>query len=166
MTLVRVDVPRAERLAHASMWIAAELNDPACIAQSTRAVGHVLYITGKYKQAIQHYERAMAIFEELGRDVDVARTISGALQSLIYDGQYDRAFQLGDHARAIFQLYNDRLRLARLDSNIANIYYRQDRFQEASVLYEHARLELMEVRRAAGYRRCPAQSGGLLYQPE
>jgi CHAT domain-containing protein len=145
VTLVRVDVPRAERLAHASAWIAAELNDAACIAQSTRAVGHVLYITGKYKQAIQHYERAMAIFEELGRDVDVARTISGALQSLIYDGQYDRAFQLGDHARAIFQLYNDRLRLARLDSNMANIYYRQDRFQEASVLYEHARLELMEV---------------------
>src|SRR6478752_802943 len=74
VTLVRVDVPRAERLAHASAWIAAELNDAACIAQSTRAVGHVLYITGKYKQAIQHYERAMAIFEELGRDVDVART--------------------------------------------------------------------------------------------
>ena len=145
VTLVRVDVPRAERLADASSWIAAELKDPASIAQSTRAVGHVLYITGKYKKAIQHYERAMGIFEELGRDVDVARTISGALQSLIYDGQYDRAFQLGDHARAIFQLYNDRLRLARLDSNIANIYYRQDRFQEASVLYEHARLELMEV---------------------
>ena len=69
--------------------------DPASIAQSTRAVGHVLYITGKYKQAIQQYERAMAIFEELGRDVDVARTISGALQSLIYDGQYERAFRLG-----------------------------------------------------------------------
>lgn len=145
VTLVRIDVPRAERLAHASKWIADGLKDPASIAQSTRAVGHVLYITGKYKPAIQHYERAMAIFEELGRDVDVARTISGALQSLIYDGQYDRAFQLGDHARAIFQLYNDRLRLARLDSNIANIYYRQDRFHEASALYEHARVELMEV---------------------
>jgi hypothetical protein len=46
VTLVRVDVPRAERLAHASVWIAAELNDAASIAQSTRAVGHVLYITG------------------------------------------------------------------------------------------------------------------------
>jgi CHAT domain-containing protein len=145
VTLVRVDVPRAERLAQVSSWIAGELKDPASIAQSTRAVGHVLYITGRYKQAIQHYERAMAIFEELGRDVDVARTISGALQSLIYDGQYERAFQLGDHARAIFQLYNDRLRLARLDSNIANIYYRQDRFQEAAALYEQARIELMEV---------------------
>ena len=160
VTLVRVDVPRAERLAEVSSWIAAELKDPASIAQSTRAVGHVLYITGKHKKAIQHYERAMGIFEELGRDIDVARTISGALQSLIYDGQYDRAFQLGDHARAIFQLYNDRLRLARLDSNIANIYYRQDRFQEASALYEHARLELMEGG-TARYRRRPAQSGRL-----
>ena len=49
------------------------------------------------------YEKALAIFEQMGRDVDYARTISGALQSLIYDGQYERAFRLGEQARAIFQ---------------------------------------------------------------
>ena len=144
VTMVRIDVPKAERLAEASAWIAQEINDPAASAQSARAVGHVLYITGKYKQAIQQYERALEIFERLGRDVDVARTISGALQSLIYDGQYQRAFQLGDRARAIFQAHNDRLRLARLDSNIANIYYRQDRFHEAAALYERARDEFQK----------------------
>jgi CHAT domain-containing protein len=141
VTMVRIDVPKAERLAEASAWIAAEVNDPATTAQSARALGHVLYITGKYKLAIQQYERALEIFESLGREVDVARTISGALQSLIYDGQYQRAFQLGDRARAIFQAHKDRLRLARLDSNIANIYYRQDRFHEAAALYERARDE-------------------------
>jgi CHAT domain-containing protein len=145
VTLVRVDVQQAERLAQASAWIADEIKDPAATAQSARAVGHVLYITGKYKQAIQEYERALSIFENLGRDVDVARTISGALQSLIYDGQYQRAFQLGDRARSIFQAHKDRLRLARLDSNIANIYYRQDRFHEAAVLYEKAHREFLEI---------------------
>jgi CHAT domain-containing protein/tetratricopeptide (TPR) repeat protein len=141
VTMVRIDVSKAERMAQASAWIAEQVNDPATTAQSARAQGHVLYITGKYKPAIEEYEHALAIFESLGREVDVARTISGALQSLIYDGQYQRAFQLGDRARAIFHAHKDRLRLARLDSNIANIYYRQDRFHEAAALYERARAE-------------------------
>src|SRR6185437_3733282 len=89
--------------------------------------------------------RALEIFEKLGRDVDVGRTINGALQSLIYDGQYQRAFQLVDRARTIFLAHNDRLRLARLDSNMANIYYRQDRFHEAAALYEKAHREFLEI---------------------
>jgi tetratricopeptide (TPR) repeat protein len=144
VTFARVDLQRADRLAQASSWIAQQLNDPYSSAQSARAVGHVLYLTGKYQQAILEYEKALAIFKQMGRDLDYARTISGALQSLIYDGQYQRAFSLGEQARAIFHAHKDRLRLARLDSNIANIYYRQDRFQEAVELYEGAYSEFLQ----------------------
>ena len=143
VTLVRIDVPKAERLAFASSWIAEDLNDPAATALSARAMGHVLYITGKHRQAIQHHERALKIFEELGRDLDVGRTINGMLQCLIYDGQYERAFQLVERGRSIFAAHHDRLRLARLDSNMANIYYRQDRFHEAAELYERAYREFL-----------------------
>ncbi|MBZ5508751.1 MAG: CHAT domain-containing protein [Acidobacteriia bacterium] len=144
VTFARVDLQKADRLAQSSAWIAEQLNDPYATAQSARAVGHVLYLTGKHQQAIQQYEKALAIFDRLGRDVDYARTISGALHSLIYDGQYERAFRLGEQARAIFHAHKDRLRLARLDSNMANIYYRQDRFQEAVDLYERAYGEFLQ----------------------
>ncbi|MGC2743437.1 MAG: CHAT domain-containing tetratricopeptide repeat protein [Candidatus Angelobacter sp.] len=144
VTFARVDLQKAGRIAQAGSWIAAQINDPSSTAQSARAVGHVLYLTGKYQQAILEYEKALAIFERLGRDLDYARTISGALQSLIYDGQYERAFRLGEQARSIFHAHKDRLRLARLNSNIANIYYRQDRFQEAVDLYEGAYSEFLQ----------------------
>jgi tetratricopeptide (TPR) repeat protein len=144
VTFARVDLQKADRLAQASSWIADQINDSYSTAQSARAVGHVLYLTGKYQQAIVEYEKALAIFEQMGRDVDYARTISGALQSLIYDGQYERAFRLGEQARSIFHAHKDRLRLARLDSNIANIYYRLDRFQEAVDLYEGAYKEFLQ----------------------
>ena len=144
VTFARVDLQKAERLAQAGAWIAEEIRDPYSTAQSARAVGHVLYLTGKYQYAIREYEKALQIFEETGRDLDYARTISGALQSLIYDGQYERAFRLGEQARSIFHAHKDRLRLARLDSNIANIYYRQDRFQEAVELYEKAYGEFLQ----------------------
>jgi CHAT domain-containing protein len=144
VTFARIDLQKADRLAQASSWIADQINDVYSTAQSARAVGHVLYLTGKYQQAIVEYEKALAIFKQMGRDVDYARTISGALQSLIYDGQYERAFRLGEQARSIFHAHKDRLRLARLDSNIANIYYRQDRFQEAVDLYEGAYKEFLQ----------------------
>lgn len=144
VVFARVDLQKAERLAQAGSWIAAQINDPAATAQSARALGHVLYLTGKYQQAIGEYEKALAIFEEMGREVDYARTISGALHSLIYDGQYERAFRLGEQARSIFHAHKDRLRLARLNSNIANIYYRQDRFQDAVDLYESAYNEFLQ----------------------
>jgi tetratricopeptide (TPR) repeat protein len=140
----RVDLQKADRMAQAATWIAEKLNDPYSSAQSVRAVGHVLYLTGKYRLAIQEYEKALVIFQQHGYDVDYARTISGALQSLIYDGQYERAFSLGEEARGIFHQHKDRLRLSRLNSNIANIYFRQDRFQEAVEVYENAYEEFLE----------------------
>jgi tetratricopeptide (TPR) repeat protein len=140
----RVDLQKADRLAQASSWIAEQIDDPYPTAQSARAVGHVLYLTGKYQKAIQEYEKALAIFQQIGHDVDYARTISGALQSLIYDGQYERAFRLGEEARGIFHAHKDRLRLSRLNSNIANIYFRQDRFQEAVEAYENAYEEFLQ----------------------
>jgi CHAT domain-containing protein/predicted negative regulator of RcsB-dependent stress response len=133
-----VDLKRAERLAEAATWIAEDLRDPYAFAQSARAVGHVLYLNGKYRPAIAQYEKALEIFDSLGSELDVARTINGALQSLIYDGQYERAFSLGERARSIFEANGDRLRLARLNSNIANIFYRQDRLHAALELYESA----------------------------
>ncbi|HLY92611.1 MAG TPA: CHAT domain-containing tetratricopeptide repeat protein [Candidatus Angelobacter sp.] len=144
VVFARVDLQKAERMAQAAGWIAEQINDPYSLAQSARAVGHVLYLTGKYRKAIQEYEKALVIFQQIGRDVDYARTISGALQSLIYCGQYERAFRLGEEARTIFHKHKDRLRLSRLNSNIANIYFRQDRFQEAVEVYETAYKEFLQ----------------------
>src|ERR1051326_4104393 len=144
VVFARVDLQKAERMAQAATWIAAQINDPYALAQSARAVGHVFYLTGKYKKAIQEYEKALVIFQQIGREVDYARTISGALQSLIYCGQYERAFRLGEEARSIFHKHKDRLRLSRLNSNIANIYFRQDRFQEAVQVYETAYQEFLQ----------------------
>ena len=140
----RVDLQKAERMAHAATWIAEQIDDSYSSAQSARAVGHVFYLTSKYQKAIHEYEKALVIFQRIGHDVDYARTISGALQSLIYDGQYERAFRLGEEARDIFHRHKDSLRLSRLNSNIANIYFRQDRFQEAVEVYETAYEEFLE----------------------
>ncbi len=136
--VARADLRQAGRLADAATWLAGKLEDDGCRAQSLRAMGHVLSIRGKYKEALERYDAARELFRALGRDVDLGRTLSGALQSLLCLGRYDEAFKSARQARRIFERHGDLLRLARLDSNIGNILYRQDRFQEALALYGRA----------------------------
>jgi CHAT domain-containing protein/tetratricopeptide (TPR) repeat protein len=144
--LTRSDLRHAERLAAAAIWLADKLRDEGCRAQGLRAMGHVLLVRGKYSEALEHYDAALARFRELGRDVDVGRTLSGgALHSLMSLGRYDEAFASAQEAREIFERLGDRLRLARLDFNLGNILHRQDRFPEALALYQRARDELMRI---------------------
>jgi len=52
VVFARLDLQKADRMAQAATWIAAQIDDPYALAQSARAVGHVFYLTGKYKKAI------------------------------------------------------------------------------------------------------------------
>lgn len=136
--LVRVDLAQARRVARAAYWLAREWKDEYSLAQASRALGHVDYLSGLYAEALAHYGSAINRFEKLGRHLDVARTLSGSLQSLIYLGDYGRAFDWATRARSIFAAEGDGLRLARLDLNMGNILYRQDRFDESLRLYRRA----------------------------
>jgi len=145
VSLTRIDLQQADRLARAARWVAEKLGDDWSRAQSLRAAGHVWFSRGRYSEALSQYDSALALFRRLGRDVDVARTINGALQSLISLGRYDEALASAREARATFERHGDLLRLARLDSNIGNIRYRQDRFDEALVLYRRAHAQLEQT---------------------
>jgi CHAT domain-containing protein/tetratricopeptide (TPR) repeat protein len=135
---LHVNVSQADRLARAAAWISRKLGDDGARALGHRAMAHVLTIQGSHEKARQHYEQALALFEKLGRELEIGRTLSGSLQSLIYLGQYDAAMEKAQRARGIFERAGDRLRLARLDTNMGNILFRQDRFEEALELYRRA----------------------------
>ena len=142
--LARTDAQRTGRLAQAATWIADRLDDAGSRAQALRAAGHVHYIGGKYRQALARYDAAATLFRRAGRDVDVARTLNGSLQSLISLGRYPEALAAARRARRIFERHGVALGLARLDSNIGNILCRQDRFGEALVMYQRACGQLSE----------------------
>ncbi len=143
--LARTDLQEAERLARAAKWIADKLDDDTSRGLSLRALGHVAFSLGKYTDALKHYDAALALFQRLGREVDIARTLNGALQSLISLGRYDEAFASAEKARAIFERHGNLLGLARLDTNQGNILYRQDRLDEALVLYRRAYEQLARI---------------------
>lgn len=135
---VRVDVPRALRMADAAVQIADKLKNQESRARALRAKANVLYTKGEHAAAVDHHEQAVALFEAAGNGSEMARTLSGCIQPLLLMGEYNRAFAAGDRARRIFEHEGNAWRLARLEINIGNIYYRQDRFAEALACYERA----------------------------
>lgn len=143
--LARVDLKQAERMADAALWISEKMEDEASRALGLRAVGHVQFLKGNHPPALEHYRQALEIYERLGKDLEIGRTLSGALQTLIYLGRYDQAYDWAQRAHEIFSRQGDRLRLARLDTNMANILYRQDRFDEALALYLRATAVFREI---------------------
>ncbi|MGA9981328.1 MAG: CHAT domain-containing protein [Candidatus Sulfotelmatobacter sp.] len=135
---VRVDVPRALRLADAAVFISQKLKSKESKATALRAKANVLYVKGEHAAAADHHQQAAALFEAAGETNQVARTLSSSMQPLLLMGEYNRAFAAAERARRIFAAEGDSWRLARLDINLGNVYYRQDRFDEALTAYEGA----------------------------
>ena len=139
----RVDLRGAARLATSARWLANRLRDDLAKAFSLRASGHVHFFRGRQELALRDYEAALRLFDKkVKRELDVGRTLSGALQTLIYLGRYKQAWKWAQRARKIFTKHGDVLRLARLDTNLGNLLYRQDRFSEALKHYQRAEREL------------------------
>jgi CHAT domain-containing protein/tetratricopeptide (TPR) repeat protein len=136
--LSRIDLDRAAGLAKTAQLLASEIEDDAARALAIRARGHILHLSGRHVDAVSAYDSAITLYQRLGRDLDIARTYSGALHTLIYLGRYSRAISWAQKARATFKKHGDRLRLARLDVNLGNIYYRRDQFEKALQLYDRA----------------------------
>jgi len=141
---VRVDVPRALRIANAALHIAGQLKHGESRGRALRAKANVLYAQGKHAAAVELHEQAAALFDAAGNSHEVARTLSGSIQPLLLMGEYNRAGAAGERARQIFASEGNTWRLARLEINIGNIYYRQDRFAEALACYERAYQGLLE----------------------
>ena len=136
--LVRIDLTRADRLARAAAWIAEQLNDDYSRATGCRALGHIAQLRRKYEPAREYYQAALGIYERLGKELEVGRTLNGSLQTLVYLGRWEEAFASAARAEKIFTKLGERRHLARLDIALGNVLHRLDRFDEALERYRRA----------------------------
>jgi len=139
-----VDIPQAERMARSAAWLSGRLEDGEARAAGLRAMGHIMERKRRYQAALTYFEQALAIYEELGGELETGRTLNSSLQCLMYLGRYEEALAAARRAEGIFARHGDRARLARVQSNIGNIMHRQDRFDEALDLYRRAYASVAE----------------------
>jgi len=147
---IRVDTKEALRLADAALFIAKKLRRKEDLALAFRAKANALYASGDNHAAVEHHERAIALYESLGIGKEAARTMSSSIQPLILLGEYEKADRAAARAREIFTRLKEPHRLARLEINVGNISHRQDRFEEAIAHYERAYEGLLPYKDAEG----------------
>jgi len=136
--LLRIDARQSLSFSEIALEIAETMNDRLAMAHATRIKANAVHHLGNYTTAVELHTRAIGLFEQLGENEELGRTLSACLLSLNLSGQYDAAFSAAERARQIFNEAGDELRLARLEINVGNIYYRQDRFAEALASYRRA----------------------------
>jgi len=137
--LIRVEIPAAVRVAEAARILAAACEDPVAHALACHASALARHFSGQYAEALGFYERAEAIYRDLGQEVEAARIARAKVDVLMYMGEYERALAVATWAREVFQRYGEWLLLAQVETNVGNIYHRLDRYREALQFYERAR---------------------------
>ncbi|HVH88868.1 MAG TPA: CHAT domain-containing protein [Terriglobales bacterium] len=136
--LLRIDARQSLALSELALEIAHTMRDQLATAHAIRMKANALHHLGSYAPAVELHNQAIGLFELLGQEEELGRTLSACVLSLNLSGQYDAAFSAAERARTIFAKFGDELRLARLEINVGNVYYRQDRFADALQCYRRA----------------------------
>src|SRR5689334_16411312 len=63
---LHVEIPPAERLARAAVWLSSRIRDEASRASSLRALAHIHYRKRKYQASVDLYQQALDIYQQLG----------------------------------------------------------------------------------------------------
>ena len=148
--LLRVDFHRALVSAQEAAAIAETIGDAHLQALSTRAMANALSVGGDNQRSVECHARAIEVFERLGDETELARTLSASVQPLLLLGRYGDALASAERARELFTKQSDTVRIARLDITIGNLYHRQDRFADAMSWYERAHQALEALGDADG----------------
>lgn len=148
--LLRVDFHRALASAQEAVAVAIQIGDLRLQALGARAQANALSVGGNNQHSVELHTQAVAAFEQLDDQVELARTLSASLQPLLLLGRYDEALAAAERARTLFEAQNDAVRIARLDVMIGNLLHRQDRFADALVCYDRAHQALLFLGDADG----------------
>ncbi|RPI66267.1 MAG: hypothetical protein EHM43_11645, partial [Ignavibacteriae bacterium] len=124
---INTDVHKATSIndAEALLRYAVELDaidTPRAEAEASRARGWAFLLRGDYPSALEHYHRALALYEELGNrsgGADVMCNIGSVHKGT---GDYPAALEHYHRAMALYEELGDRSGLALVTGNIGTVY--------------------------------------------
>src|SRR5690349_18546614 len=90
---LRVNPRDSLRIAEAALAAALRTADPESEARGIRAKANAFWFLNQNKAAVEQFDQALAIFEKLGNQTEVGRTLSTSIQPLIRLGEYSRALE-------------------------------------------------------------------------
>ncbi len=121
--LVRVDLTRAEPLAHATHRLAWLLDDPVSLGYGDAAIAQVYQQVGRLADAQPLYESAIERLRGAGKKTEAAGIERQLVAILTRQGRAKEALEIAGRARRTLAKAGDRTRLAQLENNVGTLYY-------------------------------------------
>jgi signal transduction histidine kinase/DNA-binding response OmpR family regulator len=123
-------------LLNEAIKIAKEIKNPALEARVLNNFGGIYRDRGELAQALNYFEKALAINEKLGDEVTQAVNIAN-IAYLNYDlNDYDNALEFALRCLPVFEKAQDIHRLNSLYHILGNIYFKQEQSAEALRYFE------------------------------
>lgn len=113
-------------------------------ADCHQALGVVQGMLGEHAQGIETFQRAIEVFDSIGRTQGVANVLAGMAQLWIGLGEWEKAAECLDRSRRILETYGDRRSLSRALNDLGDLRRETGQLKEAEHHYRIAQ-RLMEA---------------------
>ena len=111
-------------------------HDPKGIAVNSTNLGDAYFHMGRYKKAIQHYQKSLDVFTDIGVLSGIAHS-NGRLGNTSFEiGQYEKAINYYGKALEISAKLDDRTEIAANKGRLGNVYLKLGNFAQAINCYK------------------------------
>ena len=135
--LVRNAPPAAQPVGEALVRAAQGL--PELLPLALRGRAAAAHFNGDEAKARADFERAVELYEELGREVDAAATRRSLVDVYQMSGDSAAALACAERAQAVLEAHGQTRLLAQLHVNVGNVHTRLDDYPAAGERYRAAR---------------------------
>jgi signal transduction histidine kinase/DNA-binding NarL/FixJ family response regulator/HPt (histidine-containing phosphotransfer) domain-containing protein len=119
-----------------ALAIARKIHDKNMEATTLYYLGNIHRDLGNLGEVLSHYEKALAINEELGEEF-YQSVILSSIANLLYDlNDYDTALEYALKCLPIFERVHNVNSLLNIYNTLGNIYFRKDRLTDARHCFE------------------------------
>lgn len=153
------DIVRAAQVSVVLATLATLTADATAQGMAAWTAGLVALDDGRLADAVEHLDRAEAIFQADGQIARVVAVQIGKMAPLALQGQFDAAFAVGLAARAASTALGDLLTAGKIEQNLGNLDFLRQRYRDAEALYRQARdhfAQVDDVRQLAQIDNCLA----------
>jgi DNA-binding SARP family transcriptional activator/tetratricopeptide (TPR) repeat protein/DNA-binding XRE family transcriptional regulator len=118
---------------HSRAQVAArQAGDTAGEAAALNALGLVAFHRGRYQQATDHLQQALALFRVIGDRIGQARALNNLGVVSFLQGHYAQAYEWWQQSKAVHREEGDQAGEASLLGNLGLLDLRQGRYEQAS----------------------------------
>ncbi|MBK9249540.1 MAG: tetratricopeptide repeat protein [Ignavibacteria bacterium] len=163
ISLRRADFQAAISIAQSSLDIAEKYDIPECdvTALTYNILGNVYRTQGTFDKALEFYEKALAMYLQLG-DTSGAARVTGNI-GLVYSGvgSFTKALEYYQQALAVHKELGEKSAVARVNGNIGVLYYSLNAYDKALEFMKIALIAHIEIGEKQGAARVTGNLGNV-----